>query len=374
MPTGLLSGTVIGAGVFALPFVFQISGLSTGLFYLALAAYLYVFIHLFYADVILRTPGEHRFVGYAQIYLGKLAGGLAILMSVLEMIFVLTIYLVLSLSFINLVIAPGLALLKILIFWILGSAAIFFSLKKIAFLEFLIAWGMTAIIVLIFVFGLAQLEKIAVADFYPNFVNLFLPLGPILFALGGRVAIPAVIKYFKLPGIGHNQVLVKRAIIFGTLIPALVYGLFIFGILGLSGEVSEDAVSGLIGQVPNLFLVVMGILGILALWSSYIIIGFDVLNTLRYDLKLSQTVRILLVVGSPLLLYFLSSQDFIALVSFVGGTLLALEGIFIIAMWLKVNTSLKQAPILVSKTNFGTIVIAFLVLGAALVYEIIKYL
>ena len=102
LPTGLLAGTIIGAGVFALPYTFKTAGLSVGFFYLALAAAMYCLIHLFYADMIVRTPGEHRFVGYAKIYLGRPAFWQAIAMSVLEMVLVMTIYLLLSVSFLNL--------------------------------------------------------------------------------------------------------------------------------------------------------------------------------------------------------------------------------------------------------------------------------
>jgi len=372
LPTGLLAGTIIGAGVFALPFVFLKAGLASGFFYLALGTGAYLLIHLFYADIILRTEGEHRFVGYAQIYLGRTAFWLSILMAVLEMIFVLTIYLVLSASFANLIGGAGAGLFKVLIFWVLGSAAIFLSLKRVAFLEFLITWGMVLIIGLIFVLGLGKLDKIGAVDFYPDFLNFLVPLAPVLFALSGRVAIPSLVKYFRIPGVGHNHALIKKAIFAGTVIPAVVYAFFVFGVLGLSNAVSEDSVSGLLGQVPNFVLAIIGVLGILSLWSSYIVVGLDVESILRYDLKVSKALRIALVVLAPLALYFLSSQDFIGLVGFVGGIFLGLEGIFIILMWLRARKAAPPKPALINKTSW--LIIGFLLLTflSALVYELMK--
>ena len=372
LPTGLLAGTIIGAGVFALPFVFLKAGILSGLFYLALGTSAYLLIHLFYADIILRTEGEHRFVGYAQIYLGRAAFWLAILMAVLEMIFILTIYLVLSASFSNLFAGAGAGLFKVLIFWVLGSATIFLSLKRVAFLEFLITWGMILIIGLIFVLGLGKLGKIGALDFYPNLVNFFVPLAPILFALSGRVAIPSLVKYFRIPGVGHNHALIKKAITAGTIIPAVVYAFFVFGVFGLSNVVSEDSVSGLLGQVPSFVLVIIGILGILSLWSSYIVVGLDVESILRYDLKISKAVRILFVVLAPLALYFLSSQDFIGLVGFVGGIFLALEGIFIILMWLRARKIAAHKPMIIGKTSWAVIGLIMLTFISALLYEAAK--
>src|SRR3989344_7888976 len=101
----LLSGTIIGAGLFALPFVFKTAGLSAGFFYLATAAFAYVLIHLLYADLVIRTEGEHRFVGYAKIYLGRAAFLPAALMTIVQMLVVLAIYVILSKSFSGLIIA-----------------------------------------------------------------------------------------------------------------------------------------------------------------------------------------------------------------------------------------------------------------------------
>ena len=368
---GLLSGTIIGAGVFALPYVFKTAGLGLGIFYLILGGLIYAFIHLLYADIIVRTPGEHRFVGYVERYLGSGFRWLAILMAVLEMVFVMTIYLVLSASFVNLIFG-GLGIYKVLAFWILGSLAIFLSLKRLALLEFLIAWGMILIIVLIFILGLGNLPRLESQPWTPDISYALLPLAPILFALGGRVAIPSVVKYFRLPGVGHNHAFIKKTVIAGTLIPALVYGFFVFGILGLTDNVTEDAVTGLVSRISPALLLVMGVLGLLALWSSYIVVGLDVNYTLLYDLKAERFSRLLLVVAAPLVLYFVSSQDFLGLVSFVGGIFLALEGIFIIFMWLRAGKKAERAPILLGKISSIMIAAAILVFAAALVRELTK--
>lgn len=353
LSVGLLAGTIIGAGVFSLPYIFKAAGLTSGFFYLILAGVVYIVVYFMYAEIIAKTAGEHRFVGYTKIYLGKTMSFLAILMTVIQMILVLTIYLILSQSFGNLITTFGAPIEKMIVFWFLGSVSIFLSLRRIAWLEFLVTVGMIAIILLISFFGLQHWESLGKIAFAPDWGKFLLPLGPILFALSGRVAIPAMMK-FNTP--------IKKAIAWGVLIPVAAYGIFILSVMAISPEVSEDAVSGLIGNIPAWALVIVGIFGILSLLSSYITVGFDVYRSLELDLRFPHWLQFILIIFSPLVLYFAGFTNFIQLVSFVGGIFLALEGIFIIWMWLKMAKKQVSLPI-------ALLGLVFLV---ALVYEILK--
>jgi len=372
LPASLLAGTIIGAGVFALPFVFEKAGIVTGLFYLGLFGAVLVFIHLMYADLILKTEegkNLHRFSGYAKIYLGNKGFWLSILMTIVGMLFTLTVYLILSISFINLIHPLVLSLsntAKLLIFWFLGSVAIFLGIRRIAFSEFLITGGIIVIILIILGYGLSHWERIALIPVF-NLQNIFLPYGAVLFALSGRVAIPAVISYFQK--IRRPLIEVKKPIILGTLLPALVYLLFVFGIWGLSNVVSEDAVSGLIGQIPQGILTLVGILGLISLWSSYIVVGLDVENSLKFDLKFPKILAGFIVVALPLFLYFLGFQNFLNLVSMVGGIFIALEGIFIVLMWLKAS-KLKARETIFRKLSPSITYILILIFVIGIIYEL----
>src|SRR3989344_6228056 len=153
LPASILAGTVIGAGIFSLPFVFKNVGLATGLFYLFFFAVFYLAVYLISADLIRKTPGEHRLVGYAKIYFGRTGFGAALFIGLIQLFFVLTIYLILAPSFSQLFIADNF-IYHFWAFWILGSAAILLNVRKIALLEFLMVAGILAIIFLIFGSGL----------------------------------------------------------------------------------------------------------------------------------------------------------------------------------------------------------------------------
>jgi len=189
-----------------------------------------------------------------------------------------------------------------------------------------------------------------------------------LFALSGRVAIPAVINYFKKTNQSVSGA--GKSIILGTLIPALVYALFVFGVLGLSGIVSEDAVSGLIGVASPLILSLIGIFALVSLWDSYFIVSMDIRNSLRCDLKFPKVIAGAAVVILPLLFYFFGLREFLKLAGLIGGVFIAFEGAFICLMWLK-SLKRKTERIFLKKLSPVFAYVLTLVFIGGLVYELI---
>ena len=372
LPTGLLAGAIIGAGVFALPYVFMTAGLVTGFAYLGLAAVIYSLIHLMYADVILRTPDRHRFPGYIKEYLGEGAFALSIFMAVVEMLLVLTIYLILSVSFTALLGGDTESIFNLVLFWLVGSCGILFSARSLAAANFWVTGGIAAIIFTIFGLGAPQLGQIDWFDFTFNFNELLLPLSPILFALSGRVAISALVDYVRERP--ESAAILRRAIWAGTLLPAFFYALFIVGVIALSPSVSEDAVSGLRGAVGESFMGIFGILGFLSLISSYAVVGFDVRKILRDDLNFPSGAAVAVTIATPLLLYFLGVQQFLRSVSFVGGVFLALEGIFVVWMWRRADKQLTTSSSLLPRGSVFAAPFMIAVFLLALGNEIFKIL
>ncbi|MEK7641136.1 MAG: aromatic amino acid transport family protein [Patescibacteria group bacterium] len=372
---GVLSGTIIGAGVFSLPYIFKFSGISLGSAYLAVAALAYIAIYLMYAEIVEKTPGDHRLVGYSRIYLGNWASVPAVLMTIIQGILVLTIYLILSESFAHLLFRSGSSELKIVIFWFISSAIILLGLKKIAKTELVITLGILGIFGLVFFFGLENLGGVSRQDFIPVWGNLFLPLGPVLFALSGRAAIPAIVRLGGPASTGQGGP-VKKVIIWGVAVPALVYLLFAFSVVAISPIVTQDAVTGLRMGIPGWASWLLGVLGILALISSYLAIGYDVDKSLETDLKVSYWSRFALVMLGPIALYFGGLRDFLSMISFTGGIFIALESIFIIWIWLKMKKLRLNSDAPVGTPTFwrrgwisGPLIALF---SIAIIHEIIK--
>ena len=356
LAASLMAGVIIGAGIFALPFIFSKVGFLAGIFYLTVFTAVFIAIHLMYAEIITKTKGdEHRFAGYAKIYFGKAGYYAAILMTVVGMFFVLTIYLALSVSFLPSVGLPAGAV-GLILFWVASSLPIFFNVKEVAILEFVSNIAIFGVIFLLFFFALGMPFNI---DYFQpiSFTGFFLPFGAIFFSLAGRSAIPEVIDYFR----DGNHFSLRQSIIWGTASSAIIYVFFIYAVLALSGAVSADAIAGL-NNLPYPLLLSLAVLALINLWNSYIVIGIDVKESLKMDIGLKSWQAGLAVIVAPLVIYFAGFQDFMPLINFTGGLFLGLEGIFIVLMWQK----LKNAPLLSFK-----ITPLLAVFGLAIAYQVI---
>ncbi len=364
----ILSSGIIGAGVFSLPYVVRSAGLAVGFGLLVLATITYCTIHLMYADVVVGTAGQHRFVGYIARYLGMRWSYAAILMAVVQMILVLTIYLVLSISFMRLV-APALGQFGALgIFWLAGSSAIFLNRKRLAFAEVLVTCGIAAIITILFLVGAPHFGSLAGLPLVTS-ENILLPLSAIFFALSGRVAIVPLVNYFRAGG-GSHKAAISSAVILGTVGPAAVYVVFVLAVLALSGVVSQDAVTGIIGAIPSWLAVGVGSLGLLSLWSSYTLVGLDVSDTLKYDLEIPHWLRFFVVVLVPPLFFFLGFTSLIGLVSFVGGVFLALEGLFVVLLWRQARRQKSLGGLI--QVSRATMLFLWIIFAAALIGVVIS--
>jgi len=370
LSSGLLVGSIIGAGIFSLPYVFLKSGLLAGIIYLSILGTCVFLIHLMYADIIARTSEtHHRFPGYVKIYLGEkygqLAGGIVFLANFLT----LTVYLILSISFFNLISPQFPLYYKFLIFWLLGSLTIFLKIEKAAFFEILTTSLTIAVIISIFLAG--YFYKLPTANYFQSFSlnNLFLPFGPTLFSLLGLGAVPALLVYFRREKLPFYKI--KHVLLVSTLVIISAYFLFILGINRLSSTVSEDAVSGLIGNISPSILFFLGIFGIASLLDSYMSVAFDAEKTMHYEWRLPKWLSKSFVVFLPAALYFLGFQNFLASIDIVGGILFSLWGIMIILVWKKASVNSSPNQIIISKIPGPIIYFLLTIFTAGIVYEII---
>ncbi|MCL5017042.1 MAG: hypothetical protein M1155_00025 [Patescibacteria group bacterium] len=338
LPASMLAGTIIGAGMFSLPFVFKRAGLPLSFLILFLFSLIYVFVYFLYSDVILRTGSEHRLLGYARIYFGRVGFWSAIVIGLLQLFFILTVYLILAPSFSQLIFGGSYGY-NFLFFWMIGSVLLLLGTKKIAGVEFFIVTGILLIIVLVFFSGLA---KIGSYGFYGigSQNNVLTVIGPALFSLSGVLFIPEIITYFKKSDISLR--FLKRSLLLGSFMPAIAYSAFVLGIIGISSIVSEDAIGGLMGNVPFWTTAVLGVLGFFSLLSSYALTGLNIRHTLEYDLSVKRAMAEILIIFIPPAIYFLGFKDFVNTVSFVGSMFIPMEIIFLILIWWRMDKLMPE--------------------------------
>ncbi len=352
LPVSLLAGTIIGAGMFSLPYTFKTAGVLPSVLYALLFCGIAVAIYFMYADMLEKHPGM-RYMGLMRRYFGSRGYYLSFLIDIAQQFLVLTIYVVLSESFIVLIF-PRLPLhWGSILFWAASSLFLFLKAKHEAIGEFLATAGIVCIVAAIAALGAGRFFSGGFSGGF-SWEFILLPFGSLLFSFNGRSVIPELLR-----NSGHEPARLRRAIAWGTAVPLILYLFFVAGVIGLSPVVVPDSVSGLIGLVPPSLLAVLGILGLLALWSSYIAVGADVRKTLSGDASMRPVAAGIAVVLFPVLLYAAGMRSFLALVALTGGVLTALEWIGIVCMW-KRSCKEKEGLLLPSFSRplfFGTLAV-----------------
>lgn len=374
--SSVLAGTILGVGIFSLPYVFSQTGFLTSLFFMFFCGSLILLNHLIYGEIILRTPGEHRLAGLAKIYLGKCWFLVAAASVVVSALGVLLAYLILGgqfiqnfSQFIGYPLSTGGALL---VFWILGAIGITFGIGFISISEILGVVLIVAFIIGFFILGAPHLHWGLLT--YLNFKHLLLPYGILLFALSDSSSIPEIVTYFLKKNVAKEKINLKKPIILGTIIPPFLYLLFVLGAFGIfQGKINTvDLVPGLIQYSPIVG-ILTNILGLVLIITSYFIIGLSLRNTLKMDLKINKWLAWLIAAVIPLILYFLGFQNFIAIISFIGAVLLGTIIVLTIMIHRKSQEQSELQPSFqIRIPNWGRIVLIVLLLsGVAL--EIAKF-
>ncbi|MDD2731181.1 MAG: aromatic amino acid transport family protein [Candidatus Portnoybacteria bacterium] len=358
-------GTVIGAGIFGVPYVINKSGVVPGFFYFLILGGVVLLIHLFFGEAFLRTKESCRLPGLAQKYLGSWGKILVMISVVLGLVGALLAYLILSGDFLRILFAPfsNLSAVQLAtVFWVVMSYLIFRGIKLIASIELLtnIIFFLTSAVLFSFCLPRFNLQNLAVF----NLSNAFLPFGVILFSLIGWSAIPEIADFFK---VSRENKKVKKTIILATAITVPFYLIFTSAILGVvGGNVSPDTISSLVPFL-NPKLIFLGILAALVtLADSVLVLGLHLKNTFVYDLKLSNRLATAIACGVPFLLFLIGFRDFIGTIGFVGTVVGVVEGAVIVLIFKRAKKLGNRQPEYSFKVPslLLYLLIAVLVLGA----------
>ena len=97
------------------------------------------------------------------------------------------------------------------------------------------------------------------------------------------------------------------------------------------------ALAGLKGFLPNILVSVSLLMGVLAIFTAFVAQGIILKKTLVFDLKIKQWQALIITCCPPLILYLMGLTNFVPLLSFIGGILLGINGIFILLMYKKIG-------------------------------------
>jgi len=365
---GIIIGLMFGAGIFALPFVISKAGIFWGTIHLAIALAITLLLLFLYAEVSYYTEGSHRFAGYVELILGKKTKFFTFLITVASYYGILLAYGVLAGLFLSNFFGGLYPALLTFLFFVFGAFFIFLKLEKIALVNFYLTIPLFGFVVYFVVVSLpfVKLSNFAGGPGLFSFSNgWFLPYGVWLFALSAMAAIPEAKDIFKNSPIKDF----KKVITWSVLLSAFFYCLFIFAILGVSGEgTSEDSFSGVLDVLGGGIILAGSAMGFWAVFTSFLSLGTDLRDMFRFDFGLSKIFSWFLVAVPPAVIFYLGLQDFTRILGLVGSLGVGIMGTLVILMARKMRKNHQ----LFHSLKFGGFVeiVAMAAILIAVVYEI----
>ncbi len=368
-PVAILAGTIIGVGMFSLPYIASRIGYLPMIVYFLILGGIVMTIHLIFGELSLNTPDYKRLPGFAKFHLGNWAKNIALFSTTIGISGALLAYLIVGGEFLNSLLSPflgGNELIYSLIYFSLGAGLIFFGIKLIARVEF---WSLVLLfsaLVAIFIKGNNFIDSNYLIGSIKSFnlESLFLPYGPILFSLWGATLIPEIEEM-----LGGDKKFLKKIIIISTIIPILLYFFFTYLVLGITGPMTtQSALTGLKNYLGDGIVNMSLFLGVLATFTSFIALGLTLKKIYWYDFKIPKNLSWFLVCFVPLALFLLGFKSFIRTIGLVGGVGLGIDGVLILLMYRSLLIKKGKAK----KTLLVFPLILVLILGA--IYELIYFL
>jgi len=339
LATTTLVGAIVGLGIFGIPYTAARAGFFIGVIYIVILGIVALLIHLLYGEIVERTEGKHRLTGYTEKYLGKGWKKVLGVFIVSGIYLSLLAYIIVGGKFISLLLPDVLnPVVWGLVFWFVLSLAVLRGMKTVAWIELLMTGPLILFIFIIFILGFGDISSTNLTS--SNLKDIFLPYGVVLFAIFGSVAIPEVREILK-----KDSVMYKRVIIVGSIVPVIIYILFTFFVVGISGSnTSQEALEGLVPYLGFAVTALGAAFGVFALSTSYLILGLNLKHTFQYDWKMNKHVAGLLTITVPAVLFIAGFQQFIAIISISGAVIGASIGIVILAIYRKIKKLGDKKP------------------------------
>lgn len=359
----VLTTTIVGVGIFGLPYVSAQAGFLLALIMLIVLSGIMLLIHLYYGEIVLSTKEERQFPGYAGQYLGGRAKKIIGIIAVMGFYGTLLAYMIIGGDFLNIIFSPIINLPNFLfsiIFFALASTIICFGIKFISVFNFLLGLFLIIIVLFLTVFGFKNIDFNNLSYIHLN--NIHAPYGVILFALMGMAVIPEIGEVLK-----RDKRNYKKIIIWGTLIPAVLYLLFIFSVVGVSGiKTSPDAISGLLNIMGKNIVFLGAMLGFMTTFTSYLGLGFALKETFVHDFRVNRIIALILLFV-PIVLFALDIRNFVLIISIIGALLGAFECTAIVLIHKKIKLMGNQEPEYRIKhfKALGVIMIIIFIVGLA---------
>ena len=160
-----------------------------------------------------------------------------------------------------------------------------------------------------------------------------------------------------------------KSIIVGSILIVIVYVVFTFLVMGVTGAgTTEVATIGLGERIGSHMIVIGNLLAFFTMGTSFLTIGLGMKDMFQFDFSVKKLRAWLYTMVIPIVVYFVGARDFIMVLGIVGGVLTGIQSVIIIGSFWKARKSGARKPefSLGPMRVTGAILILFFVVGAVL--------
>lgn len=334
----LISSATIGAGVLGIPFAVAKVGIPLGIFYIIFIGLLMIGLNQLVGGVILRTKADSQLTGLADRYLGKWGKILMTIFTYSILLGALVVYII-GIGESLAAVFGGSRFIWSIVFWVLGAVVIFIGLRTLKKVEMFLSLAILAVVLIIAGFSVPVVEVGNLG--YTNFAELLFPYGILLFAFHGTTSVPEAHQLLK-----SRQKNFKKSIFWSGVISMIVYILFALVVVGVTGvNTTEVATVGLGREIGEVMNILGNIFAVLAMGTSFLIIGLSLRDSLQWDYDLSETASSIITVSVPLVIFLLGLRGFTQAIDLVGGVFMSLEMSLLVVIYWKAKQEGDMCPV-----------------------------
>lgn len=359
-----LVGTVVGAGVLGMPYVIAKAGFLYGSLLIFLVGLAFITLNLYVGEIVLRTKDQRQLTGYMEKYLGRHGKWMMTFVMMFGIYGAMTAYIIGEGETIKAIIGEPTFLLELfqwlpdillsflfthfysLLFFFIVALIIYRGVKAAGPAELII---ISLLFVVVFIIGIYSFGNINVnyfSTFHPEF--FFLPYGVILFSFIGAAAIPELQEELGKSGRKY----MKKALIWGSVIPLILYFFFTVIIVGLVGLENFELLSAnqriatvalsvyanpVLGLCANIF-------AMFTMFTTFLTLGIALKEVYHYDYHLNEKWAFVLTLSLPLILALSNFTSFITVLAITGAVAGGLEGILVVLAYWKAKKFGDRKP------------------------------
>lgn len=331
-------GTVIGLGIFAIPYAAKNTGITPTVGLIVFVAIMNVLVSILYAEIVIFDKREECIVSYAKRYLGLWAGKTETLSAMFGYTGSIIAY-VLAVAVFTKALIPqdGVYFWPIILFYsaISGLVLLFKKPKNLGNVEILLAGLMCVAFVFVSWKSIPEWKPLE-----EDWSKILIPYGVVWFSMTGGSAIPLAVRILERKG---NKVF--GTIFYSYLLITLVTTLFFVAAIKTGGdEIGQDPFVVMGKEMGSWVLYAGTLIGVLAVVTSHWTLATHFINVLNEDLKINPITSWLLVVFIPVILIMVGVSNFVYVIGLVGLVAGTFDALLLMAIYKKVFSRKNTVP------------------------------